>query len=279
MGIEGFSLLRCRSAASNYARLFSSSTAPVWRTGIHSEDEREVREEESSVYRRALRTQRPATVGYQDILRDNSVSFIGTIEKPLERRRSDNIGFHTRLKVGPTAGGHRHIFLPLIFWNELAQISHQYLKPHDLIYVSGRLESYTTKNESENPKYNYQVNVAEVNFVLPCSRSLASKNLVKWQPKYSFEDRMQRRRDRLHLWHIFFANPHEWWDNRNQKSNPNSPDFKHKDTGEALWLTQNDPPWVRQQLQLYDSRSSKESRGANRNAWLHLSPLVYDDSQ
>ncbi|KAL0438652.1 UNVERIFIED_CONTAM: protein OSB1, mitochondrial [Sesamum latifolium] len=77
---------------------------------------------------------------------------------------------------------------------------------------------------------------------------------------------MQKRRNRLHLWQIFFANPYEWWDDRNCKLSPKAPDFKHKDTGEVLWLKDNDPPWIKRQLQLIDSRLSKRSPGERRNA-------------
>lgn len=66
--------------------------------------------------------------------------------------------------------------------------------------------------------------------------------------------RVQDYENQLHLWQVFFANPHEWWDNRKRKSNSHSPDFKHKDTGEALWLRQDDPPWVKRQLQKLDSK-------------------------
>ena len=37
-------------------------------------------------------------------------------------------------------------------------------------------------------------------------------------------------------WRRFFADPGRYWDNRCGKRNPKSPDFKHKDTGEALWI-------------------------------------------
>lgn len=90
---------------------------------------------------------------------------------------------------------------------------------------------------------------------------------------------MQRRRDRLHLWQIFFANPSEWWDNRNSKLKPGAPDFKHKDTGEALWIKDDDPPWINQQLQLRDSRLSKRSHARQRDAWSRLSPLVFDEGK
>ncbi|KAF7817526.1 Protein OSB1, mitochondrial [Senna tora] len=68
---------------------------------------------------------------------------------------------------------------------------------------------------------------------------------------------MNDEENRLHLWQVFFANPYEWWDNRNCKANPKQPDFRHKDTGEALWLKQYDPPWVKRQLQILDSKMAE----------------------
>lgn len=47
-------------------------------------------------------------------------------------------------------------------------------------------------------------------------------------------------------WLDVFANYTAWWDNRESKRNPRQPDFSHKETREALWLTNNPrlPPWV-----------------------------------
>lgn len=45
------------------------------------------------------------------------------------------------------------------------------------------------------------------------------------------------------LWKDLLENPNKWWDNRSKKSNPRSPDFKHKDSGEGLWLDTS-PAWV-----------------------------------
>ncbi|CAA3003999.1 Hypothetical predicted protein, partial [Olea europaea subsp. europaea] len=57
------------------------------------------------------------------------------------------------------------------------------------------------------------------------------------------------------IWKAFFANPLEWWHNRKNKRSPNYPDFKHKDTGEALWVeSRYNPPWVKSQLAILDSR-------------------------
>lgn len=43
----------------------------------------------------------------------------------------------------------------------------------------------------------------------------------------------------------------------NLQRNPKYPDFKHKDTGEALWIEGKfNPPWVKSQLEILDARMS-----------------------
>lgn len=44
-------------------------------------------------------------------------------------------------------------------------------------------------------------------------------------------------------WKSLIENPRRWWDNRSCKRNEKAPDFKHKETGEGLWLT-SAPDWV-----------------------------------
>ncbi|ESW24981.1 hypothetical protein PHAVU_004G177000 [Phaseolus vulgaris] len=44
-------------------------------------------------------------------------------------------------------------------------------------------------------------------------------------------------------WNDLVQNPAKWWDNRLDKRNEKAPDFKHKDTGEGLWLDSS-PSWV-----------------------------------
>lgn len=85
---------------------------------------------------------------------------------------------------------------------------------------------------------------------------------------------LDKYKDRLHLWQVFFSNPYEWWDNREGKKNPRQPDFKHKDTGEALWLSRNDPPWIEKQLQLLDERMPKQRHGEQRSC---VSEWQYDE--
>lgn len=69
--------------------------------------------------------------------------------------------------------------------------------------------------------------------------------------------------ERLRLWHVFFANPYEWWDNRQSKPWANCPDFKHRDTREKIWIHPDDPPWVRKQLDLHDLEVAENHHRGN----------------
>ncbi|EOA38088.1 hypothetical protein CARUB_v10009555mg [Capsella rubella] len=48
-------------------------------------------------------------------------------------------------------------------------------------------------------------------------------------------------------WKDLVENMKNWWDNRVDKRNPKGPDFKHKETGVALWLNKS-PSWVLERL-------------------------------
>ncbi|KAG7532706.1 Primosome PriB/single-strand DNA-binding [Arabidopsis thaliana x Arabidopsis arenosa] len=49
-------------------------------------------------------------------------------------------------------------------------------------------------------------------------------------------------------WKNLVENPSKWWDNRLDKRNPKAPDFKHKETGEVLWINNNSPTWALSKL-------------------------------
>ena len=50
-------------------------------------------------------------------------------------------------------------------------------------------------------------------------------------------------------WALFFGDPSAFWDNRLSKRAPRAPDFKHKTSGEGLWIGSRDTPaWVEGRL-------------------------------
>lgn len=48
-------------------------------------------------------------------------------------------------------------------------------------------------------------------------------------------------------WKNLVENPDKWWDNRARKRNSKAPDFRHKETGEVLWLSSS-PDWALSKL-------------------------------
>lgn len=160
-------------------------------------------------------------------------------------------------------------------WDKMAEICTNHLKPNDSIYVSGHLGSFSKADEMENPITHYKVIVKEINYVAKDSQGPTCEKNEKFRPEG--ETGLDRYKNRLHLWQVFFANPHEWHDCRKNKKNPKYPDFKHKGTREGLWLSPNDPPWIRKQLQLQDSRMAGGGLGGRASSYSHLTPLVYDD--
>ncbi|KAJ0785865.1 putative primosome PriB/single-strand DNA-binding, nucleic acid-binding protein [Helianthus annuus] len=201
----------------------------------------------SVVYRHTLRTQRPTTIQWQKDLQ-NSATFIGTLISPLKTVTTCHgvLGVHTQLKVDPPSGSKRFLRIYLDMWDDMAELATQHLKPNDYIYVSGYLQSFTKALDNGNIIMYPKVLVKEINFV---ANSNQRRNNID-----DGESTLEKRRKRLHLWQVFFANPYEWQDLRKRKVNPSQPDFRHKGSGEALWLKPNDPPWVTRQLQLQDSR-------------------------
>ncbi|CAI9777791.1 unnamed protein product [Fraxinus pennsylvanica] len=265
MGTARFLLPEFKKATSPFfrdLRQFSSSAALIRRawTIFPEEPESDDQDGGSSVYRRALKYQRPITIQYDENLR-NSVSLIGTIDYPFKKcnTTTGHFGVHTILNVKNSPGSYRDLKVLLKMWNEMAEISVQHLKPNDLIYVSGYLGWYTKLEEYGRCIRCHEVQVKEINLVAQNGLAPACKKSKKLESGDLTVDYAQKKRDRLHLWQVFFANPNEWWDNRKSKPHPNYPDFKHKDTSEVLWLQDNDPPWIKQQLQLYDTRWREQS--------------------
>ncbi|KAI3474014.1 hypothetical protein Pfo_028802 [Paulownia fortunei] len=55
-------------------------------------------------------------------------------------------------------------------------------------------------------------------------------------------------------------NPDKWWDNRTKKRNPKAPDFRHKETGEVLWLNKS-PVWALSRLPpMKDGQNSADGK-------------------
>ncbi|KAJ6847617.1 protein OSB1, mitochondrial-like isoform X1 [Iris pallida] len=252
-------------------RLLSSSSPIVDGTLTLAAARRLDPVEDSPVYRRSM-LRRPPVENWRRLHR-NSCSFIGTVVRPVIRNTGDNptSSSYTLLEVKSTPRnmGSSTFRILLSMRDEISEICLRHLQPNDYIYVSGPLGSYEKVDLSGKRKVFYKVLVMDLNFVRcndPNQIALkpASSGAGESTSSKGSLDSEEKFRARLRLWQVFFANVYEWWDNRKEKRegklNPNYPDFKHKDTKECLWLHPDDPPWVRKQLQLYDSKMAGCSR-------------------
>ncbi|OAY82032.1 protein OSB2, chloroplastic isoform X1 [Ananas comosus] len=64
------------------------------------------------------------------------------------------------------------------------------------------------------------------------------------------------------LWKNLVENPKEWWDNRANKFNPKSPDFKHKESGEVLWLRPSTPEWIVSKLPPLNTKAGNRKKAS-----------------
>ncbi|KAF8392289.1 hypothetical protein HHK36_022631 [Tetracentron sinense] len=199
----------------------------------------------------------------------NSVNLIGIVGTPVQIKHlsSGKVLAWTRLGVKKSATD--TVWINLTLWDELACVAFQHVEKGHRIYVSGRLVSDTVEGDDEKRQTYYKVVVQQLNFIektfSPLSPNERDTNSMTAGGKLgNYANNNSGSTEEL--WQAFFANPVDWWDNRNNKiddsrmlcnlqRNPKYPDFKHKDTGEALWVEgKYNPPWVKSQLTILDSR-------------------------
>ncbi|XP_044484232.1 protein OSB2, chloroplastic-like [Mangifera indica] len=188
----------------------------------------------------------------------NTVQLIGVVGNAVEIKHlpSGKVVAWTRLAVRKSATD--TTWINLTFWDELAHVASQHVQKGNQIYISGRLVSDMVDSDEGKQNTYYKVVVQQLNFIERSSPSVAL---------YDHESNFMTAGKRLgnnfgsnmgsieELWQAFFANPVDWYDNRKNKRNPKYPDFKHKDTGEALWVEgRYNPPWVKSQLAILDTR-------------------------
>ncbi|KAM1454708.1 hypothetical protein ACFX13_004241 [Malus domestica] len=193
----------------------------------------------------------------------NTVHLIGVVGLPVEIKHlpSGKVLAWTRLAVKKSATDTS--WINLTFWDELAHVAFQHVEKGQQIYVTGRLISDSVETDEGKQQTYYKVVVQQLNFVEKgfSSPALKDHNSDSFTAGKSYLQNLGNNATKnitettQELWQAFFANPVEWWDNRKTKRNPKYPDFKHKDTGEALWIEgRNNPQWVKSQLAILDTR-------------------------
>ena len=150
----------------------------------------------------------------------------------------------------------------VVAWDEEAVRLSEHVRKGNSVCVQGRLatDTWVDKQTGQN-RSKTKVVLSQFSFVAR-GESMMSNNVngVGYEPMRQQQqqqrpppppppsgDGFQSPKDAL--WRSVFDAPDRWWDNRENKRNPRAPDFKHKDTGEGLWLTGRDtPPWVMERL-------------------------------
>ncbi|XP_024528399.1 protein OSB1, mitochondrial-like [Selaginella moellendorffii] len=167
--------------------------------------------------------QRPETIKWDRDLANN-VSLIGFLGKDPAWGYSEQ----GRIVYGSIKTPHSWFLLD--FCDPVSEIAVEHAKKGDWVQVQGELLVPKPGDKIVTPK----VLVKDFKFV-----------------EKSNDSKIETAR----LWLEFFAAPNEWWDNRAIKRNARAPDFKHKETREALWLNSQDlPSWIPSQIQALESK-------------------------
>ncbi|KAK7277589.1 hypothetical protein RJT34_22604 [Clitoria ternatea] len=209
----------------------------------------------------------------------NSVNLIGIVAAPVEIKHfpSGKVGAWTRISVKKNAT--QTSWINVTFWDDLAHVASQHLLKGHQIYVSGRLVTDTVESDDGKNQTYYKVVAQQLNFIEKGISSLSSQDYESDFAAAGSGKKVSSAANStgsvVELWQAFFANPGEWWDNRNKKRNPKAPDFKHKDTGEALWIEgRYNPPWVKSQLEILDMRMASY---AGQNARMPVDMVTADE--
>ncbi|XP_057508770.1 protein OSB2, chloroplastic-like [Actinidia eriantha] len=210
-------------------------------------------------YDRAMSPQypKPAEIQWKKEL-SNLVQLIGIVSIPVQIKQLSSGKFLAWSRLSVKNSSTDTVWINLTFWDELAHVAFQHVEAGQQIHVSGRLVSDRVETEEGKQQTYYRVVVQQLNFVEKNFSSVASydgdSNGATPGRKFS-NSAVNNTGSTEALWQAFFANPMDWWDNRKNKRNSKAPDFKHKDTGEALWIEGwNNPSWVKSQLAVLDAK-------------------------
>ncbi|XP_057963548.1 protein OSB1, mitochondrial-like isoform X2 [Malania oleifera] len=251
--------------------LTSPSQPKIKRLGFNRSVEYNGHHHEQSVY------PKPSEIPWKKEL-CNAVHLIGIVGTPVQLKHLSSGKVLAWTRLGFKKSATDTIWINLTFWDELAQVAFQHVEKGNQIYVFGRLVSDTVENDDGKQQIYYKVVVQQLNFV---ERSLSSAATYDRDPSSMTAGRKlsnvaaSSTGSTEELWQAFFANPVDWWDNRKSKRNPKYPDFKHKDTGEALWIEgKYNPPWVKSQLAILDSRMEPLH---DQDARMHVTSIAGDE--
>ena len=206
----------------------------------------------------------------------NSVTLIGRLgrEPEVKYLEDGKVTANVSLAVsrGKTQSAH---WFELDFWNEDARMVAENLRKGQQVQVQGRLTQNTWRDKMTGAKRE------KIRVVCNRVALVAGGGMMGDQQRQQGYDSFQGQPGRSSYgggnggyggggngggssssvaskdvegrWAALFCSPGDFWDNRATKRNPKAPDFKHKETGEALWVeSRNTPAWVASSLKELD---------------------------
>lgn len=193
----------------------------------------------------------PSTVPW-DKEKVNTVYLTGRLGQDVELRQVANGGVVARARLAvrrPVCPGQPEEtdWFNMEGWDDVARSMQQHLQKGASVQVAGRIAFETYTGRDNVPRMAAKVKVREFHHVEPLVRQLESDaGGDSWAPSPptptavaaaadggGYAEKAEKRRAE---WDAFFNSPEVWWDNRESKKNPRAPDFKHKMTGEGLWI-------------------------------------------
>ncbi|KAL4182237.1 hypothetical protein AMTRI_Chr12g274960 [Amborella trichopoda] len=189
---------------------------------------------------------RPTEIPYQAKVA-NLVHLIGKISGPVQiETLEDGRTWAFTVLVQQKTLDFPHLWIPIIFEGDMAGIAACHLKENDLIYVLGQLSAESPQFTDVNGQAGIQVMVHSISYV---QEELSWSKKITPSPKQTEEnsedfDKVQKAVAVEGLWKELFAKPYNWYDNRFDKRNPRYPDFRNKNSKEALWLDKHTPDSV-----------------------------------
>ncbi|KAI3966923.1 hypothetical protein MKX01_017574 [Papaver californicum] len=191
----------------------------------------------------------------------NSINLIGSVSMPVQFQDEYPDGKSTIIAILSTRGDSAPLRIPIIFKGYLADIAAEHLKEKDIVHVAGHLigDSLPPKLVKEYGHFGIQVTVHSISFI---KESFQGRQTDTTYTEAEQASRLTVNTLKHTLWRDLFDNPNQWADYRKDKLNglvkPKHPDFKHKDSGQSLWIT-SAPKWVISELRITSEKGWEAS--------------------
>jgi single stranded DNA-binding protein len=198
----------------------------------------------------------------------NSVTLIGRLGREPEIKYFEDGKVTASVSIAVNRGKNAAAsWFELDFWNETAKAVSEKLRKGQQVQVTGRLVQNTWSDRQTGMKREkIRVVVRDVAIV---TGGMAGSQGGNFQDQGGYNNNSRQSygggggggsrggsvqsKDIEGQWAALFCSPNDFWDNRATKRNPKAPDFKHKETGEALWVeSRNTPTWVASSLKELD---------------------------